>query len=122
MPVELERSPKATREMKRHRDIVIGFTVRDLSDEDRRTDKIEKHVGGPLVAEVEPGSIAAVAGLLVSDIILTVNGTPTPDVRTLKKTMANIHKTRPERIVFFVKRGVYTAFVETEDPWLADEE
>ena len=120
--VTLERSPKATREMKRHRDISFGFTVRDLSDEDRRTERIEKHVTGPVVSEVQPGSLAAVANLHVSDIALSVNGVATPTVRALKKVMTTIHKDKPVRIVFFVQRGIHTVFIEVEAPWLAEKE
>jgi len=120
--VKLERSPKATREMKRHRDVKLGFTVRDLSDEDRRTERIEEHVVGPTVSEVQPGSFAAVANLRVWDIVLSVNGKPTPTVRAVKKIMADVHKEKPGRIVFFVQRGIHTAFIEAETPWLIEKE
>ena len=120
--VKLERSPKATREMKRHRDISFGFTVRDLSDKDRRTERIEKEVTGPLVSQVEPGSLAAVANLHVSDIVLSVDGVATPTVRALKTVMARIHKDKPARIVLFIQRGIHTAFIEVETPWLTGTE
>ena len=120
--VKLERSPKATREMKRHRDIDFGFTVRDLSDEDRRTGQIEKQITGPIVSQVQPGSLAAVANLLVSDIVLSVDGVVTPTVRALKKVMARVHKNKPGRIVFFVRRGIHTVFIEVETPWLTGTE
>lgn len=120
--VKLERSPKATREMKRHRDINFGFTARDLSDEDRRTEQIEKHVTGPILSQVRPGSLAAVAGLLVSDIVLSIDGRATPTVRTLKKVMTQTYKKKPGRIVFFVRRGIHTAFIEVETPWLGETE
>ena len=118
MPVTLERSPKSTREMKRYRDVELGFTVRDLSDEDRRTRKIEATITGPVVSEVERGSLAAVANLRVSDIVLSVDGKATPRVAALKKVMAEVRRTKPPRVVFFVKRGIYTAFLEAETPWL----
>jgi len=117
-PVTLERSPKSTREMKRYRDVELGFTVRDLSDEDRRTRKIEATITGPVVSEVERGSLAAVANLGVSDIVLSVDGKATPRVAALRKVMTEIRTTKPPRVVFFVKRGIYTVFVEAETPWL----
>ncbi len=120
--VKLERSPKATREMKRHRDINFGFTARDLSDEDRRTEQIEKHVTGPILSQVRPGSLAAVAGLHVSDIVLSIDGVATPTVRTLKRVMPQVYKSKPGRIVFFVRRGIHTAFIEVETPWLSETE
>jgi len=120
IPVVLERSPKSIREMKRYRDVELGFTVRDLSDEDRRTQKIEAKVSGPLVSEVERGSLAAVAGLRATDIVLSVNGRATPRVADLKKAMEEVRRTKPPRVVFFVKRRIYTAFIEAETPWLLD--
>ena len=119
MPVKLERSPKATREMKRYRDVAFGFTVRDLSNEDRRTRKIEADISGPTVSEVELGSLAAVGGLSLSDIVISVDGAPTANVAALKKAMANVRKARPPRTVLFVKRAIYTLFVELETPWPA---
>ncbi len=116
--VKLERSPKATREMRRHRDVGFGFTVRDLSDEDRRTERIADDITGPTVSEVQSGSLAAVGGLRSSDIVLSVDGSVTPDVRALKKAMGGVHKAKPDRIVLFVQRGIFTAFVEIETPWI----
>ncbi len=118
IPVELERSPKATREMRRYRNLDLGFTARDVSDEDRRTEKLDKAAVGPLVSEVEPGSLAAVANLRVSDVVLSVDGTPTPDVAALRQVMSDLAVKKPAYVVFFVKRGLYTLFVEVETPWL----
>jgi serine protease Do len=119
VPLTLERSPKATREMKRYRHVALGFTARDLSDQDRRVQKVDKLVRGPLISEAASGSLAAVGGLHVSDIVLSVGGKPTPRISTLKKVMAGIDKQKPERIVFFVRRGLHTMFIEVETPWLS---
>jgi len=116
--VTLERSPRATREMKRCRSLELGFTVRGLSAEDRRARKLGKGVRGVVVSEVEPGSLAAVAGLRVADVLISVDGQPTTAVSALKNVMAAIGKTKPPRVVFFVKRGIYTVFIEAETPWL----
>jgi serine protease Do len=118
VPVTLERSPPATREMRRYRHLGLGFTARDLSDEDRRTQKVEPMVHGPVVAEVEPGSLAAVANLRGSDIVLSADGQPTPDVKTLRKVMVEIEKAGREHLVLLVSRGIHTAFIEIETPWV----
>ena len=115
--VKLERSPKAIREMKRYQDIHLGFTARDLSDEDRRTMKIENETSGPIVADVEPGSLAAVANLLVADIVLSIDGKPTTDAASLKENMSEVQSRKPPRVVFFVKRGITTLFIEAQTPW-----
>ncbi|MFO7899252.1 MAG: PDZ domain-containing protein [Planctomycetota bacterium] len=121
--VTLERSPRATREMKRYRHLDLGFTARDLSEQDRRARKIEKGVVGPVLSEVQRGSLAAVGGLRDGDIVLKVGGRPTPTVSALKELMAAVDKAEPPRVVFFVRRGITTLFVEVETPWLrADED
>ncbi|MFW6158400.1 MAG: PDZ domain-containing protein, partial [Planctomycetota bacterium] len=121
--VALERSPKATREMKRYRHVDLGFTARDLSEQDRRARRIEKGVSGPILSEVQGGSLAAVGGLRDGDIVLQVDGRPTPTVSALKEVMAAVDKAEPPRVVFFVRRGIATLLVEVETPWLlADED
>ena len=113
----LAASPQSTRELAEYRDPHFEFTARDLTFQDRVSQKLEGSVSGALVAGVENGGWAALAHLAVGDIVQSVDGTPVTDAAALKERMSGIHDKKPTRVVFFVRRGVHTLFVELEPDW-----
>ncbi|GIX31582.1 MAG: hypothetical protein KatS3mg124_2054 [Porticoccaceae bacterium] len=58
----------------------LGVGLQDLSAELREPLGLPETLRGVLVTEVEPGSAAARAGLAPGDLILAVDGRPTPSV------------------------------------------
>ncbi len=67
----------------------VGIRMQDLTPE------LQKGLGkgaperGALVGQLEPGSPAEKAGAQAGDVIVAVNGTPTPDGRTVQRLIAN---------------------------------
>jgi hypothetical protein len=53
----------------------------------------------------------------VGDIVQSVDGATIVDAAALQARMAAIREKKPTRVVFFVRRGVHTLFVELEPDW-----
>jgi serine protease Do len=115
--VTLAASPPSTRELAEYRDPHFEFTARDLTFQDRVQKKLAGAVRGALITGVENGGWAALAHLAVGDIVQSVDSAVVVDAATLQTRMAAIHEKKPTRVVFFVKRGVHTLFVELEPDW-----
>ncbi len=115
--VELVRAPVPVREMQRYKDAVFEFTGRNVAYMDRATRKWSKKQKGVFVAAVEPAGWAALAGLGGGDLLLTVDGKQVDDVARLEKVMKRLRKSKPRQVVFFVRRGVHTRYLELEPDW-----
>jgi serine protease Do len=115
--VTLAASPQSTRELAEYRDPHFEFTARDITFQDRVQQKLGGAVQGALIAGVENGGWAALAHLAVGDIVQSVDGASIADAAALQARMASIHEKKPTRVVFFVRRGVHTLFVELEPDW-----
>jgi len=113
----LAASPQSTRELAEYRDPHFEFTARDLTFQDRVQQKLGGAVQGALIAGVENGGWAALAHLAVGDIVQSVDGATIVDAAALQARMATIREKKPTRVVFFVRRGVHTLFVELEPDW-----
>jgi S1-C subfamily serine protease len=117
VPVQLERSPKLQREMKKYRNDDFEFTVRDIAFFDIAEKRWQPGQGGVLVEEVKSGSWAELASLYAGDLLIEVDGQPVNDVESLKAIMATVAKQRKNFVVVKVLRGVHTAFLEFEPAW-----
>jgi serine protease Do len=117
MAVELAASPRSRRELSEYRDVNFDFTARDLTFMDRVDEDLDDEQKGALVTGVESGGWAALAQLAVGDIVLSVDGEAVTTVAELEGKMKEIAREHPGRVVFFVRRGVQTLFVELEPAW-----
>jgi len=118
LPVELIGAPKLEREMKKYKDEVFEFTVRELNFMDQIRNEFPDKEKGLLVAEVKEGGWAALAQLGVDDLLISINTKPVPDIATLEKVNAWIKETKPEHVVFKVLRGIHTMYLEVEPVWV----
>ena len=117
IPVELIRSPKLSREMKKFRDNDFEFTVRDTTffdDSDMQWDGEEQ---GVLVDEVASGGWAALGLLQVNDLVQSVDGVAITDVDQFRDIMHSIAEAKNKAVVLKVLRGIYTIYVELETDW-----
>lgn len=116
--VELARSPRLQREMKKYRNEDFEFTTRDVSFFDTAERRWSPDQRGALVEEVKSGSWAELGSLYVGDLILEVDGQPVNDVEVLRRRMEQVTANKPGVVVMKVKRGIHTAFLELEPDWM----
>ena len=117
IPVELVRSPKLRREMKKYRNDAFEFTARDVAFFDIAEEQWNAGQRGALVEEVKSGSWAELGSLYSDDLIVEVDGEPVQDVDTLKKLMEKISAGKKPFVVMKVLRGIHTAYLELEPTW-----
>ncbi len=117
LPVTLDASPKAPREMKTYRNDNFEFTVRDVAAEDRVERQLPADEQGVLVESVSEGGWAALAHLAVGDLALAVDGRPTPSLDALAERMKQVAAEKPDSVVLRVRRGIHTIFVELQPKW-----
>jgi serine protease Do len=117
IPVELVRSPKLEREMKKYRDEDFEFTARDTTFIDKVQEHWSQEQPGALVTEVKEGGWAALGRLGIGDLITAVDGEPVTDVASLKLKMKHVAAERPKTTVLRVIRGIHTLYLEFEPNW-----
>lgn len=115
--VGLVESPASTREMDRHEDKLFEFTVRDVTSFDRAKEKIDADRQGVLVENVTPGGWAALGQLSVGDLLLDINGKPTPSSDDVHNLMEAIENEKPKSVIIRVLRGIHTNFLEINPKW-----
>jgi len=120
LAITLEETPETSADVKTEKDEILEYAVRDLT----YRDKVDHHwaldLRGVLVANVGNGGWASVAGLAAGDLLVTLQGTSIPDVKTFKKETKRIAKEKPKRIRIFVRRGRVTTFLFVEPLWPKD--
>lgn len=115
--VELVRSPRLQREMKKYRNDDFEFTVRDIGFFDTAAEQWSGDQRGVLVEEVKPGSWAELGSLGTGDLILEVGGQSIGSVDELRRQMENISSGKQAVVRMKVLRGIHTAFLEIEPAW-----
>lgn len=116
--VELAPSPRSTRELVEYRDPQFEFSSRDLTFQDRVQESLGAEQAGALITRVESGGWAALARMAVGDIVLSVDGRSVNSSSALETRMREVASGKPSRVVFLVRRGVHTLFLELEPAWL----
>jgi len=115
--VELVRSPKLDREMKKYQNLKFEFASRDLSFLDRVHSDLPENTPGALITEVKDGGWAALGDLQVNDIVQFVNDTPVTDVAELQAQMQSVSDQKMKFVVLRVLRGIHTRYLELQSNW-----
>lgn len=110
----LEASPISDDNVKQMTDTDFEFSARELSYTDRNNQQIPENLKGVLLQKVEVGGVASLGGLRGNDFLMSVDGKTTATVEELKSVLEQIRKTKPRRVVFFVRRGIHTLYCEVE--------
>ncbi len=114
---KLDESPAEPREMDKYRDDNFEFTVRDATTIDFARQQFQEEEQAAVVDAVSEGSWAALAHLAVGDRLLAVDGRPTPNVSSVEEIMARIAEDKPQAVVFRVRRGIHTLYIELKPKW-----
>jgi serine protease Do len=117
LSVELQASPRSPRELDEFYDEQFEFTARDLTVQDRLDEQLDADLAGAFVTSVESGGWASLAQLAVADVVLAIDGARVASADDLQRAMRAIEQKRPRRVVFHVRRGVSTLFLELEPAW-----
>ena len=117
IPVELARSPRLRREMKKYRNTDFEFTARDVGFDDRADEQWSAEQTGAYVEDVSSGSWAELGSLSSGDLIVEVDGQKVRNVDELRPAMERIAKAKKRFLVMKVLRGIHTTFLELEPKW-----
>ncbi len=115
--VELARSPRLRREMKKYRNDDFEFTARNVSFFDTAEEQWDKDQQGALIEEVKPGSWAELANLYAGDLVVEVDGQPVDNVDALRQAMDKTAAARKPAVVMKVMRGIHSAYLVFEPEW-----
>jgi serine protease Do len=117
IPVELARSPRLQREMKKYRNDDFEFTARDVSFFDALEEQWDSGQQGALVETVKAGSWAQLGSLAEGDLVLEVNGRPVDSVDSLRRELERVAAAKDQMVVLKVLRGIHTCYLEIEPNW-----
>ena len=115
--VELARSPRLRREMKKYRNDNFEFTARNVSFFDTVEEQWNKDQQGALIEEVKPGSWAELANLYADDLVVEADGQPVGNVDALRRIMDKVAAEKRPAVVMKVMRGIHSAYLEFEPDW-----
>ena len=118
VPIKLGTRPEPANRAKRYWSDEIGFGVRQPVLLDRYARHMKPaDAGGVVVTVLKPESTAQAAGLQPEDLVLQVNGQPTPTLAEFKTAYAGFRKAHPhEAIVMVVKRDNREQTIRIEPP------
>ncbi|MCY3757956.1 MAG: PDZ domain-containing protein, partial [Acidobacteria bacterium] len=114
---ELVAMPTPEGELPVYEDLLFEFTARDISYLDRIANRWSDEESGALVSQVDAGGWAAVAGLKARDLIKAVDHREVRGVQDLEARLEAAGDSKPTNIPLFVKRGIYTLFLELQPNW-----
>ncbi len=120
--VKLERTRIGPEEARRDENKDWEMTVRELTFFDRDENRWGEDVQGVLVDSAERAGWAGIAGIDAGELIVSIDGTPVPDLATYRKKMEDLAKAQPQRVVFVTLRGTRTSYKFAEPEWKPIEE
>ncbi len=118
LPVVLGTSPRLARDMAPYVDNDFEFRARDMAASDQDDPRLAGQSDrGVIVESVSQGGWAALARMQVGDIILAVDGQDVTTVDVLGARMKDVLARKPAAVVFQVRRGIRTLFIEIKPSW-----
>lgn len=115
--VLLEGAPAGGDQAKKSKQKEFEFSVREIMPLDRIEKRLSREQSGVFVTEATPGGWASIAGLLVDDIILAINGQKIKDTASFEQVVKTLLEQRPKVVQIFLLRDHRTHFVFIEPDW-----
>ncbi len=117
LAAKLARQPKPATELEEYKEDRFEFTARELSARDRLDAKLEETDSAVRIVAVQGAGWAALAGLSSGDLVLSIDGQKVTGIPALRQLMVKLSQAKPRSVVFFIKRGIRTGFLELEPKW-----
>jgi serine protease Do len=117
LKIALGKTPKPASEQAEYKDDLFEFSARNMSLSDRVSERMKHEQEGVRISMVKNAGWAALAGLAGGDVLLAVEDKPIDSIATLKTVMKGVSERKPMRVKIFIKRGIYTQFLELEPKW-----
>ncbi len=117
LTVKLEESQKTNDELKSYKDEKFEITLRELSFDDKVSRELDEKFQGILMERIEYGSWVMLAHACLGDLLISIDGKPTPDIDSAKEILAEVADKKARQMVLFVRRGIHTMYLEVEPVW-----
>lgn len=113
----LVASPATSGDLKTFRDDSFELTVRDMPLAERIAERMPVDAPGVRISTVQPNGWAALAGLASGDVIESIDGASVKTTADVEAILLACREKKPRQVVFFIRRGVNSAFAEVEPRW-----
>ena len=117
LQVTLNKRPEPPNELPKYEEETFEFTLRELSFGDRVNRRLDLNQSGLVIENVEPAGWGALGGLRQGDLLLRVEKNSVDSVEGFEKIMNRLITQRKKSVVFFIRRGIHTLFLELEPDW-----
>lgn len=114
--IKLPRAKKRQQELARYPVEGLGLSLRDASFEDQDDDSDEVPTG-VIVADVQPGSWAALAGLQAGDQITKIDDGVIGNLAIARKKLEALRAGKAGSMVVYVASGNHVGFMEVRTQW-----
>ena len=115
--ITLAKRPPPPNELPKLKDKTFEFTIREISFADRVNARLNKNQSGLIVENVEPAGWAALASLRQGDFLLEIEHQPIKSIEQYKEMIEKQITAQKEKIIFFVRRGIHTMYLEVQPDW-----
>lgn len=115
--ISLTKRPPPSNELPKLKDETFEFSLREISFADRVNARLSDNHAGIIVDNVEPAGWAALSGLRQGDFLLEIEKQPIKSIEQYKEMIEKQINAQKEKIIFFVRRGIHTMYLEVQPDW-----
>jgi serine protease Do len=109
--VDIENAPISKFFSDEYSEEFMRFSVKELTQDIIMENDLDFDIEGVWVSRVEEAGAAGLSGLMIHDLILTINDQKISSLDEFKKLMEPVVEEKPGYVQLFVKRGNRTLFV-----------
>lgn len=115
--ISLTKRPPPSNELPKLKDETFEFSLREISFADRVNARLSDNHAGIIVDNVQPAGWAALSGLRQGDFLLEIEKQPIKSIEQYKEMIEKQINAQKEKIIFFVRRGIHTMYLEVQPNW-----